>query len=396
MFNVSVNDKKNIYRSKPVMNVDTVPKPLTYDYMPEGYPKKGGLWSIEWDGNTEGLTHVSFREDLGFYKISDFLPTDDEFIGATLEISDGSSIEIASNMIENSLYPGITLVGDNIAIVRQDNSSINDITFSEKGAYFPYGRGLYAKKLSGEHITPISEEFLPLNIVKAIDAIGEAVGTVGAAADTADTALTIADTAQNMATNAQTTANTAKNMATNAQTTANTAKSTADTANSTANTAKSTANTALDKAVIAQSDAGAAKSDAGAAKSTADIAKERADAAKAAVDKALIVSSDGKISAPIEGMKAGTYQSLSLTSKNMYHQTRFAVAEYTGLEILVDRDGGLQSSTTNPSTVKFMSNGGASVQLSGINALIMSPYNSTKKFKITVDDSGTLSATEVT
>lgn len=40
MFNISVNDKKNIYRSKPVMNVDTVPKPLTYDYMPEGYPKK--------------------------------------------------------------------------------------------------------------------------------------------------------------------------------------------------------------------------------------------------------------------------------------------------------------------------------------------------------------------
>ena len=46
MFNISVNDKKNIYRSKPVMNVDTVgssgsiPKPLTYDYMPEGYPSK--------------------------------------------------------------------------------------------------------------------------------------------------------------------------------------------------------------------------------------------------------------------------------------------------------------------------------------------------------------------
>lgn len=47
MFNISVNDKKNIYRSKPVMNVDTtgssgnvsIPKPLTYDYMPEGYPK---------------------------------------------------------------------------------------------------------------------------------------------------------------------------------------------------------------------------------------------------------------------------------------------------------------------------------------------------------------------
>ena len=40
MFNISVNDKKNIYRSKPVMNADTVPQPLTYDYMPEGYPSK--------------------------------------------------------------------------------------------------------------------------------------------------------------------------------------------------------------------------------------------------------------------------------------------------------------------------------------------------------------------
>ena len=40
MFDVFVNDKKNIYRSKPVMNVDTVSKPLTYDYMPEGYPSK--------------------------------------------------------------------------------------------------------------------------------------------------------------------------------------------------------------------------------------------------------------------------------------------------------------------------------------------------------------------
>ena len=45
MFNISVNDKKNIYRSKPVMNVDTVPKPLTYDYMPEGYPSKS-VWTV--------------------------------------------------------------------------------------------------------------------------------------------------------------------------------------------------------------------------------------------------------------------------------------------------------------------------------------------------------------
>ena len=48
MFEVDVNGRKQRYRSKPTMNVDTtgssgdisISKPLTYDYMPEGYPKK--------------------------------------------------------------------------------------------------------------------------------------------------------------------------------------------------------------------------------------------------------------------------------------------------------------------------------------------------------------------
>ena len=69
MFNVSVNDKKNIYRSKPVMNVDTtgssgdisIPKPLTYDYMPEGYPSK----SVETVTLMEEQT-ASFSELEGF------------------------------------------------------------------------------------------------------------------------------------------------------------------------------------------------------------------------------------------------------------------------------------------------------------------------------------------
>ena len=385
MFEVDVNGRKQRYNTKPTMNVDTtgssasIPKPLTYDYMPEGYPKKGGLWSIEWDGNSEGLTHIPAGEGFGFCKISDFLPTDDELIGATLELSDGSSTEIQIGMIEMYQYPGITLVKDTIAIVRQDNSSIGSITFFEKGVYFSYFGDLYAKKISNKHITPMSKEFIPLNIVKAIDTVDAIANDAQTTADTAQTiatdALSNANAAQTTANKAQTTANAAKSTADKAQTTANAAKSTADTAKSTADTAKSTADTA---------------------KSTATDALSAANAAKSTADKALIVSSDGKISAPIEGMNAGTYQSLSLTSKNMYHKTNFAVTEYTGLEILVDRDGGLQSSTTNPSTVKFMSNGGTSVQLSGINALIMSPYNSTKRFKITVDDSGTIKATEVT
>lgn len=46
MFEVTVNQEKQKYRSKPTMDVDisgssaSIPKPLTYDYMPEGYPNE--------------------------------------------------------------------------------------------------------------------------------------------------------------------------------------------------------------------------------------------------------------------------------------------------------------------------------------------------------------------
>ena len=167
MFNVSVNDNKNIYRSKPVMNVDTtgssggsIPKPLTYDYMPEGYPKKDG-WSVEWDGNTEGLTYVPIEEGEALYKISDFLPTDDELIGAILERFDGRSDKISSRQINSSLFPGITVIADSIYIVRQDNVIADGIIFSEKGVYTFYHDGMYVKKLSNRTVVPIDNEFLP-------------------------------------------------------------------------------------------------------------------------------------------------------------------------------------------------------------------------------------------
>lgn len=46
MFEVNVNGRKQRYNSKPTMNVDTtgssasIPKPLTYDYMPSDYPNE--------------------------------------------------------------------------------------------------------------------------------------------------------------------------------------------------------------------------------------------------------------------------------------------------------------------------------------------------------------------
>ena len=156
-----------------------------------------------------------------------------------------------------------------------------------------------------------------------------------------------------------------------AQTTADKAKTTAENAQNTADKAKTTANEA---------------------KTTANEAKDK-------VAKALTIDSTGSIHAPTVGMGGGTYQELCLTSKDGYHCSIFKLTKSTGLQILVTRDGGLAGTqVNNPATIEFIANGGKRIRLKGINELIMnsSTPDSTKKFIITVDDSGTLSTTEVT
>ena len=215
----------------------------------------------------------------------------------------------------------------------------------------------------------------------------------GAAQATANTAKTTADNAQTAAENVQTVADNAKITADNAKITADNAKITADNAKTAADNAKTTAKTAKTAAENAQTVADSAQT-------AADNAKTAADAAQTKVAKALTVSSTGGISAPTDAMGYGTYQTLHLNSKDTYHPSSFGVTESTGLQISVGRDGGIGSSATasNPSTLEFKANGSTCMRLKGIDELIInsSTSNSTKKFKITVDDSGTLSATEVT
>lgn len=135
----------------------SVPKPLTYDYMPEGYPSKSG-WSIEWDGNTNGL--ISFTEaGKTFYKVSDMLPTYDDLIGATIEQSGGLSHELTSIDI-NAPIEDITIVSDDIWIVRKDITA-PDNSLHKKGTYFNLTDTNYVSRLSKQTVTPMAEEFLP-------------------------------------------------------------------------------------------------------------------------------------------------------------------------------------------------------------------------------------------
>lgn len=90
MFEVNVNGRTQRYRTKPTMNVDTtgssgdvsIPKPLTYDYMPEGYPSKD-------------IGTVTLMEE---QEVSPFTDAGGGAMGAvspvTLELADGEKLTV--------------------------------------------------------------------------------------------------------------------------------------------------------------------------------------------------------------------------------------------------------------------------------------------------------------
>ena len=193
---------------------------------------------------------------------------------------------------------------------------------------------------------------------------------------------------------AQSTANSAKTTAETAQSTANSAKTTAVTAQSTANSAKTTAETA-------QSTANSAKTAAETAQSTANSAKTAAETAQSTANTAVRVEN------------GYTYRFESTSSENpcpkvylddFTHHSRVTVSieNDTALLVHLARDGGAADTSTvfNPATIRLIGSGVANnnIVVDGVKAFILpsSTAGSTKKFKLTVDDSGALTATEVT
>ena len=144
-------------------DVLSIPKPLTYDYMPEGYPKKDG-WSVEWDGNIEGLTYIPIKKGVGLYKISGMVLTDDDLLGATYELLDypGEIFIILADRL-TQLSDSATVVESNIHFitVRKDNADIDGLIIPEKGVYVFSDSERF--KMTKETITPMSTDFIPKN-----------------------------------------------------------------------------------------------------------------------------------------------------------------------------------------------------------------------------------------
>ena len=124
MFNVSVNDKKNIYRSKPVMNVDTVPKPLTYDYMPEGYPSK-----------SVGTVTLMEEQEVAFFDYGGQMMANSP---VALEIKPGDKLTVVWDGVS---YDAI--VKDLEGAVGFGNLAIVDPSLEEMDSPFSYGNQLW-------------------------------------------------------------------------------------------------------------------------------------------------------------------------------------------------------------------------------------------------------------
>ena len=154
MFNVSVNDKKNIYRSKPVMNVDTVPKPLTYDYMPEGYPSK-----------RMGLVTLMEEQEVMFFDYGGQMMANSP---VALEIKPGDKLTVVWDGVSYDV-----VAKDVEGLVGFGNLAIIDPSLEATDSPFAYGNKLWFTtdtatthtiKVIGQQATyaPMDANFIPV------------------------------------------------------------------------------------------------------------------------------------------------------------------------------------------------------------------------------------------
>ena len=197
----------------------------------------------------------------------------------------------------------------------------------------------------------------------------------------------------------------ANSSAESAQNTASTAKNTAETAQSIAKSAQNTANTAKSTAESAKSLAESANYTANSAQNTANTAKSTAESAQNTANNLKITMSGSPTMEKLflRSRQSGNQDraSLDLATKDNYTSMELVESIAGGHTLVISRDGGLHDAATayNPATLKLVNFGGTKgVIIEGLDALIInsSTSGSTKKFKITVDDAGTISATEVT
>ena len=164
-------------------------------------------------------------------------------------------------------------------------------------------------------------------------------------------------------------------------------------------------NEVLEGVEIANSSAESAQNTASTAKNTAETAQSIAESAQNTANNLKITMSGSPTMEKLflRSRQSGNQDrtSLDLATKDNYTSMELVESIAGGHTLVISRDGGLHDAATvyNPATLKLVNLGGTKgVIIEGLDALIInsSTSGSTKKFKIKVDDAGTISATEVT
>ena len=177
-----------------------------------------------------------------------------------------------------------------------------------------------------------------------------------------------------------------------------------ETAQNAANTAQNAANTAQNAASSAQISANTAKTTAETAKATAETAKATAETAKATAENAV----HGSIQRHPNATSLNYYLTPSDTTADSIDSVRtfIGLPAATSLEIIVKDKTNPSVTFTPPVYLNHQAdfafaratNVYPHPQITEIGGIVMysTTSGSTKKFRITVDDTGTISATEVT
>lgn len=139
----------------------SVPKPRTYDYMPDGYPKKSVLFDIEWDGDTSGLVSVNNA----LYKVANYTAvTKADLVGCMLSLQNDPKhpkpFAVKESNINDTIMPHAILVSDYVIFVSEP-TSYGPFNITEPGIYMAKNGEMYTARLVKQTIKTIAEEFLP-------------------------------------------------------------------------------------------------------------------------------------------------------------------------------------------------------------------------------------------
>ena len=329
----------------------SVPKPLTFDYMPDGYPTKSVQTTTLME---EQEVAFILSEEMGI-SVAQITNAFEIVVGQTYTINwDGTEYECVGAAFNEGVYAlgNLSIAGAGADtgepfvssyITDGAQSATQFVTLDTAASH------TISVKTTAEIVTPIDEKYLPENLAAKADVE-----------------------------NAQITAN-------NAQSTANAAQTTANNAQSTANNAKATADAALPKSGGEMS---------GIIKSLSYISFPRK------------YNSD---SPPIDGLRI-TSNITSKTLSNSLKSEGVTPSIFSKIETIVTWLDGITiyspNKMSNGNTITISADGERldfvsvfgkkPITISAKDIILQSSTaNSTKKFKITVDDSGTLEATEI-